>query len=179
MKLKKLWIVFRSGIIFLYSKFKYGNRFKCKLINTVSGKLKINIENKGSINISSFLMSDGPLYLKAIENGKLNIGKRVYFNHNCSVTCINNISIGDYTCIANNVVIVDHDHVLNKNGVTAELRSKPIIINSRVWIGANVVITAGVHIGEGAVIAAGAVVVNDVSAHTLVAGVPARFVKKL
>ena len=77
------------------------------------------------------------------------------------------------------MVIVDHDHVLNKNGVTAELRSKPIIINSHVWIGANVVITAGVHIGEGAVIAAGAVVVNDVSAHTLVAGVPASFVKKL
>lgn len=46
-------------------------------------------------------------------------------------------------------------------------------------IGGNATILPGITIGEGAMIAAGSVVTKDVAPHTLVAGVPARFVKKL
>lgn len=38
---------------------------------------------------------------------------------------------------------------------------------------------AGVTIGEGAIVASGAVVTHDVEPHTLVAGVPAKVIKKL
>ena len=61
-----------------------------------------------------------------------------------------------------------------KEGVTGNLISKPIVIEDRVWCGANVTITKGVHIGTGAVIAAGAVITKDVPAGALVGGVPAR-----
>ena len=50
----------------------------------------------------------------------------------------------------------------------------PVQIGDRVFIGANAVIQMGVSIGDGAVIMAGAVVTQDVEAHTIVAGVPAR-----
>ena len=46
-------------------------------------------------------------------------------------------------------------------------------------MGANAVVIEGVHVGEGAVIAAGAVVTKDVAPHTMVAGVPARVIKKV
>ena len=62
---------------------------------------------------------------------------------------------------------------LNK-GITA----KGIIIDDDVWLGAGAIITDGVHIGKGAVVAAGAVVTRDVPAHTVVAGVPAKMIKK-
>ena len=42
---------------------------------------------------------------------------------------------------------------------------------------ANAVIIEGVHVGEGAVVAAGAIVIEDVPAHTVVAGTPARVIK--
>ena len=45
------------------------------------------------------------------------------------------------------------------------------------WQGANVTVLPGVTIGEGAFVAAGAVVTKDVAPGTVVAGVPARFVK--
>ena len=48
-----------------------------------------------------------------------------------------------------------------------------------VLIGANAVVIEGVHVGEGAVVAAGAIVTHDVEPHTMVAGVPAKFVKKV
>jgi acetyltransferase-like isoleucine patch superfamily enzyme len=54
----------------------------------------------------------------------------------------------------------------------------PTKIGRDVWIGANAVILGGVTIGEGAVVAAGAVVNQDVEPGAVVAGVPARKIRK-
>ena len=53
-----------------------------------------------------------------------------------------------------------------------------IIIGNDVWIGSNAVILPNCTIGEGAIIGAGAVVTNDIESYSIVAGVPARFIKK-
>lgn len=50
-------------------------------------------------------------------------------------------------------------------------------IGSDVWIGANVVILAGVRIGHGAIIAAGSVVTKSVDDFSIMAGVPAKFIR--
>ena len=75
---------------------------------------------------------------------------------------------------ANNLVIVDHDHIVDNEGVTGKMISNPTIIEDRVWCGANVTITKGVRIGTGAVIAAGTVVTKDVPEKAVMAGVPAK-----
>ena len=61
----------------------------------------------------------------------------------------------------------------------ATLYPKPIRVENNVWIGANAVILQGVTIGEGAVIAAGAVVTENVPAHCVAAGVPAKTVRTI
>nr|WP_262897922.1 hypothetical protein [Carboxylicivirga linearis] len=69
----------------------------------------------------------------------------------------------------NNIVNKDWSHV----------KSAPITIQDKVWIGLGVTILKGVTIGEGAVIGAKSVVTKDVPAWTVVAGNPARVVKQL
>ena len=64
-------------------------------------------------------------------------------------------------------------------GVIEPASAKLVQIDDNVMIGANAVVIEGVHVGEGAVIAAGAVVTHDVPAHTMVAGVPAKIIKKV
>lgn len=56
--------------------------------------------------------------------------------------------------------------------------SKTVIIGNDVWIGEGVCIVSGVKIGDGAVIGAHAVVTKDVAPYSVVAGVPAREIKK-
>ena len=56
---------------------------------------------------------------------------------------------------------------------------QPIHIGKNVWLGANVTVLPGVTIGDGAVIAAGAVVTKNVQENTIVAGVPAKFIRNI
>jgi len=64
-------------------------------------------------------------------------------------------------------------------GVLEPPSSNPVIIEDDVLIGANAVILEGVRIGRGAVIAAGSVVIEDVEPEVVVAGIPARFIKRV
>lgn len=82
------------------------------------------------------------------------------------------ISIGENTIIGYNATILTHEFL------PREYRLGPVEIGSWVLVGANATILPGIKIGDGAVVAAGAVVTRDVPSGALVAGVPARVVKR-
>ena len=64
-------------------------------------------------------------------------------------------------------------------GVIEPPSASPVVIEDGVVIGANAVVLEGVRVGEGAVVAAGAIVTKDVEPHTVVAGTPAKMIKKI
>ncbi|MDR3296332.1 MAG: 2,3,4,5-tetrahydropyridine-2,6-dicarboxylate N-acetyltransferase [Clostridiales Family XIII bacterium] len=64
-------------------------------------------------------------------------------------------------------------------GVIEPPSADPVVVEDNVLIGANAVVLEGVRIGKGAVVAAGAVVIEDVPAETVVAGIPARAIKNV
>ena len=63
-------------------------------------------------------------------------------------------------------------------GVIEPASAKPVIVEDGVLVGANAVVIEGVHVGKGAVVAAGAVVIDDVPEDMVVAGCPARVIKR-
>ncbi len=90
------------------------------------------------------------------------------------------VRIGDrvYTSPFSQIIAVNHvfddpNRPFVDQGITAE----GITIEDDVWIGSGAIITDGVRVGKGAVIAAGAVVTKDVTAHTVVGGVPAKVIR--
>lgn len=100
-------------------------------------------------------------------------GERVFINSGCRFQDQGGITIGDDTFIGHNVVLATLNHDLDpfQRGTTVP---KPIVIGSRVWIGANATVLPGVTVGDGAVVAAGAVVTRDVPPANIVGGVPAK-----
>ncbi|MGX7051874.1 2,3,4,5-tetrahydropyridine-2,6-dicarboxylate N-acetyltransferase [Leuconostoc palmae] len=64
-------------------------------------------------------------------------------------------------------------------GVIEPASAEPVRIGDNVLVGANAVVIEGVQVGDGAVVAAGAIVTKDVPANTVVAGVPAKVIKKI
>jgi len=63
-------------------------------------------------------------------------------------------------------------------GVIEPASATPVVIEDDVLIGANAVVIEGCRVGHGAVVAAGAVVVEDVPPEVVVAGCPARVIKR-
>lgn len=117
-----------------------------------------------------------PFYTDFGKN--IRIGKNVFINADCKFQDQGGITIGDDTLIGHNVVLatLNHEEDPNKRG---NLIAAPINIGKKVWIGSNATVLPGVTIGDGAIIAAGAVVTKDVEAMTIVAGVPANFIRKI
>jgi len=120
----------------------------------------------------------------------IDIGKDAFINPNVIIvddrfaTAVK-IQIGNRVAIApgvifisssspNNSLLKDNDYV--KNNL---VKTESIIIDDDAWIGARAVIMPGVKIGKKSIIGAGAVVTKDVPDETIVAGVPARIIRKL
>ncbi len=135
---------------------------------------KIVVTKRGKLIIGEMLEARRMDYI-SVQDGVMKIGNNVFMNQNVSVTCMESVEIKDRCIIANNVVIVDHDHDFVNGGFV----SAPVKLENDVWIGANATVLKGVTIGEGAIVAAGSVVNKDVPAHTMVAGAPARVVKEI
>jgi acetyltransferase-like isoleucine patch superfamily enzyme len=106
------------------------------------------------------------------------VGERVFINMGCKFQDQGGITIDEGALIGHNVVLATINHDLNPDR-RQSMSHAPIHIGKNVWIGANAVVLPGVTIGQHSVVAAGAVVTQDVPAYTVVAGVPAKVVKKL
>lgn len=107
-------------------------------------------------------------------------GERVYFNYNCTLLDVGKIRIGSHVSFGPNVQIYAVTHPVD----AAERRKGEewgvdVTIGDDCWIGGNAVICPGVTIGNRCVVGAGAVVTKDVPNDVMVAGVPARIIKRL
>lgn len=156
----------------LFWKIKYGNNANIAIKQRYGRKFEINLIRGGRITLERDIFTRNNDYI-LVDGGHLKMGKNIFLNNNVSITCLDCIELGEGCTIANNVVIVDHDH--NEGG----FETKPIKIGRNVWIGANAVILKGVNIGDNAIVAAGSIVTKDIESNTLVAGVPAKVLKTL
>ena len=93
------------------------------------------------------------------------------------------ITIGNRVLIGANVMIIDsNEHPLepeNRRYSQEGIQAAPIVIEDDVFIGTGAIILKGVTIGQGSVVGAGSVVIRDVPPYSVVAGNPARVVKRL
>lgn len=132
--------------------------------------------------------------------GNLAIGNRSYIGSSL-IVCTTDISIGQDVLISWGCTLIDTDAhslfwkerendvqewrkslMMGKVGFEKKwdsIKSLPIHIEDKAWIGFNSIILKGVTIGEGAIVASGSVVTKHVAAYTLVGGNPARFIKNL
>lgn len=109
----------------------------------------------------------------------ISVGKNFYMNFNGVILDCGKVTIGDYVMIGPNVTLCTAGHPLDiATRYTYNEFAKPITIEDKVWIGANVLVLPGVTIGYGAVVGGGSVVTKDVPAHSIVLGNPARVVRE-
>lgn len=115
------------------------------------------------------------------------VGEGLKMGDNSNIGAYNYIGCSGYIEIGNDVMLgprvglfaenhnfEDPERTIKEQGVT----KKFIKIEDDCWIGTSSVIVAGVTVGKGSVVAAGSVVTKDVPPYSVVAGAPARIIKK-
>jgi len=186
--MKKILLKILNSVIYL--KFKKAKGF------LVASSAKVNFigirANKGnSLNIGKKSIVEGNIVFEK-DNCAVRIGENTYIGKS-QVICAEKIEIGDNVLIAWGCTIVDHNsHSLSATQRTkdvadwyvnrkdwSDVTKKPIKIENNVWIGFNSIILKGVAIGEGAIVGAGSIVTKDVEPYTIVAGNPAKFIKRI
>jgi len=93
------------------------------------------------------------------------------------------VVIGSYAFLAHEVVIADHFAAIPWRDSTdpvgaAEWAEPSVVLGDDVWIGARATLLTGARIGSGAIVGAGAVVDFEVPPGAVVAGNPARIVRR-
>lgn len=188
---KKIYIQNLAEYSNLSVETKYGDSFYCDLRTPRKGKKYLNIGNHCIIDA-------GFIFEK--ETGFVSIGDRCLING--TIISINNVEIGNDVIIAWDTLVYDHnshstiweerkDDLKNEylnyklygnpcaNKNWSIVKSAPIKICDKAWIGTGCKILKGITIGEGAIVQAGSVVVGDVEPWTIVGGNPARIIKRL
>lgn len=117
-----------------------------------------------------------PFYTDCGKNIK--IGKNVFINACCKFQDQGGIELGDGVLIGHNVTLATLNHDENPK-YRQNIYPKPIKIGNNVWIGSNATVLQGVTIGDGAIVGANAVVTKDVPSNTVVAGIPAKIMRKV
>jgi virginiamycin A acetyltransferase len=104
------------------------------------------------------------------------MGRYVAIDDRVNLYSVNKITIGTKVAISREAFICTASHDITKPN--RPLVTAPITICDGVWIGARAIVLPGVTIGDGAIIGANSVVGSDVAPYTVVAGNPAKALRK-
>jgi len=107
------------------------------------------------------------------------LGKKVYLNFDCVILDVCEVRIGNHVFIAPGVHLYTATHPLEAELRRTQEFGKPVTIGNDVWLGGKSIVCPGVTIGDRSVIGAGSVVTKDVPAGVVVAGNPAKVIRRI
>jgi len=111
----------------------------------------------------------------------ISIGDRAVIGRGCWFNGRDRIVVEEDVTFAPHVYVTDHNHTYADPWLPVGkqiMQSDPVRIGSGTWLGTNVVVLPGADIGRNCAIAAGAVVRGTIPDHSVVAGVPAKVVRR-
>lgn len=173
----------RLGVISPSSVVYYG----MPIISLEKGS-KIEIGDNGVICSDPEMTALGvnhPVVLRTLQSGaSIMIGRDTGISGG-SICAAVSVKIGSECLIGANVIIADTDfHAINPDGRrfnvnSADIGAEPVEIEDNVFVGTGAIILKGVKVGRNSVIGAGSVVTSDVPPDSIVAGNPARVLRRI
>lgn len=124
------------------------------------------------MKIDHHVVIDEGFFVLTLCEENVTISAYAAIGHRFSCFAFNKISVGKFCMFAANVTLTNGGHDTN----SFVPFSGPLTIGNGCWIGNGAHICGPITVGDNAIVAAGAVVVNDVPASAIVAGIPAKVI---
>src|SRR4029078_12459878 len=137
----------------------------------------------GRLEIGEQTLFEPDVWLTVSDEGRIRIGSGSFLNIAVMVAAHGLVEIGDHCIFLNGCFVTHATHrsdaphqPITWQGFTSK---GPTRVGDNVWCGANVVITSGVTVGERCVIGATSVVTDDIPPFSIVAGAPAKVLRRV
>ncbi len=119
--------------------------------------------------------------INVTENGKLTLGDNFAISASSQINCYHSITMGKDIQFSWDCLVMDSDtHTILDENLSPINDPAPIVINNKVWVGCRVTILKGSTIPSHCVVGACSLVTsNNLSDHTIIAGSPAKSIKKI
>lgn len=170
-----------KGVLLVGRRFKIIHPSAVSVGKNVWFKDDVTIFASGKVSVGNNCVLCERISLWSGPDG-ISIGNNVWINMGCYLAGTGGpIKIGNDVLIADSVRMYTLDHKygeVDKPVKEQGVKRGGIFIEDNVWIGSGVLILKGVSVGKGSVVAAGAVVTKDIPEGVLVAGVPAKIIKR-
>ena len=167
--------------IFRWDFYGFGTKITILRPMRIQGAKWISVGSNVTILNSVWLLALNPENKRRVETPILSIGEGTSIGHFAHIVAIKSVKIGSKVLVADRVYISDNLHSFDD--INTPIIDQPVKFRSEVeigdgsWIGENVCII-GARIGRHCVVAANAVVTHDVPDYCIVAGMPARIIKR-
>ena len=198
--MKGLLIRIYRSYVFLWRVFNFVFNYCCLSVNNVEWESfptihgRLFIRNKGKIRLgknvvfnSSFKANPTTgfhcISITVQQNGELVVGNNTGIS-NSSITCLDQITIGDNVLIGGGCRITDNDShsIFLQNRLERPekgIKTAPVQICDGAFVGTRCIILKGVTVGKHVVVGAGSVVTRDVPDSEIWAGNPAKLISKI
>ena len=132
-----------------------------------------------NVALSAGLWAGDPI--EPEQEWAVRIGDRCNIGRGSSIAARVGIEIGDEVTLAPNVFITDHNHDYGNPGMAIKRQwivSEPVSIGPGCWLGVGVVVLPGTRLGRNVAVAAGSVVRGEIEDRCVIAGAPARVIRR-
>jgi acetyltransferase-like isoleucine patch superfamily enzyme len=135
----------------------------------------VEVRGSGQVSLGRGALLYPGVVLETQGAGRIEIGDDVVLSAGVHIVAFERVSLGAGTLVGEYTSLRDANHRASTEAMRHSGHdAAPIEIGRNVWIGRGACVLAGVRLGDHAIVAANAVVTRDVEPATLVAGVPAR-----
>lgn len=151
-------------------------------ILTIENGNNISIEKDTSIGKLAWIAAIKQYENQKFKNPKIYIGNNTRIGNFVCITAVNSIKIGNGVLISDHFYTSDHSHLTNPNlgsPIKQNLEMKgEVIIGDNCFIGMRVSVLPGVSLGNNCIVGAHSVVTKSFPPFTMLAGIPAKVIKK-
>jgi acetyltransferase-like isoleucine patch superfamily enzyme len=138
---------------------------------------------EGRLEIGTQTLFEPNVWITAPGNARVRIGEGAFLNMGVMIAAQELVEIGDHCMLANGCFVSDSSHRYDdpdKPITWQGFQSKgPTRVGDNCWLGAHAIVTSGVTIGERCVVGANSVVTTDIEPYSIVAGAPAKLIRKI
>ena len=167
--------------LFYRTSFKdLGSKSTLAMPFCVEGARYISIEKEVYVKPNAWFLALNDPDVKSSDL-KLSIGDGTYIGRNAHIVALKSIRIGKSVLMGDNVYIADNYHRFDRIDLPFKDQGvgfkSEVEIGNGTWLGENVCVISS-KIGKQCIVGANSVVLNDVPDYCMVAGSPARIIKK-